>query len=61
MSNLEHYFENLLFNGEDAKDNCNKNSLSKEEQKAVEICADYVIYSLFNNREDFLNFTNKKS
>ena len=23
MSNLEHYFENLLFEGHDTKDNCN--------------------------------------
>lgn len=54
MSNLEHYFENLLFCGQDAKNNCNKNSLTRAEQEAVEICAQYVIYSVFNNREEFL-------
>lgn len=53
MSNLEHYFENLLFNGRDVSDNCNKNALTKEEQFAVEVCAEYVIYSLFGNRDDF--------
>lgn len=56
MSNLEHYFENLLFNGQDRGDNCNKNALSAEEQAAVETCADYVIYTLFMGREDFLKW-----
>lgn len=56
MSNLEHYFENLLFYGEDIKGNVNKNTLSKTEQKAVEICADYVIYGLFGNRDLFLDW-----
>ena len=54
MTYLEHYFENLLFEGEDIKGEPNKNALSKEEQNAVEICADYVLYSLFFNRENFL-------
>ena len=56
MSCLEHYFENLLFEGEDIKGEPNKNALSKEEQNAVEICADYVLYSLFFNRENFLEY-----
>jgi len=56
MSNLEHYFENLLFEGSDCKGDPNKKRLTKSEQDAVEICADYVIYSLFNGREDFLKF-----
>ena len=54
MTCLEHYFENLLFAGKDIKGEPNKNALSKEEQNAVEICADYVLYSLFFNRENFL-------
>lgn len=58
MSCLEHYFENLLFEGEDIKGEPNKNALSKEEQNAVEICADYVLYSLFFNRESFLEHMN---
>lgn len=58
MSNLEHYFENLLFDGQDVPDNCNKNSLSEEQQSAVKECADYVIYSLFCGREDFLKWVN---
>ena len=53
MSNLEHYFENLLFEGCDVKGNVNKNTLTKEEIAAVETCAQYVIYSLFNTREEF--------
>lgn len=60
MSNLEHYFENLLFNGQDLKGDWNKNALTEAEQKAVEICADYVLYSLFLNRDDFLKFVNGK-
>lgn len=56
MSNLEHYFENLLFKGYDTKDNCNKNSLTHAQQEAVEICAQYVIYSIFYNRENFIEY-----
>ena len=39
MTNVEHYFENLLFHGQDIKGEPNKNSLSKEVQEAVEECA----------------------
>lgn len=56
MSNLEHYFENILYNGRDVNGDCNKNSLSKEQQKAVETCADYVLYKLFKTRECFEKF-----
>lgn len=52
MSNLEHYFENLLFMGKDVNGDWNKNSLTEEEQNAVEMCAQYVLYSLFCGRED---------
>lgn len=57
MTCLEHYFENLLFHGED---NVNKYYLSEEQRKAVEICAQYVIYSLFDNRQEFRSFVNSK-
>ena len=60
MSNLEHYFENLLFEGEDCKGEPNKKSLTKSEQEAVEICADYVLYDLFCGREDFLRFVRRE-
>lgn len=56
MSNLEHYFENLLFDGEDCRGDINKNALTKEEQEAVEICAQYVIWSIFDGRDEFKNF-----
>lgn len=56
MSNLEHYFENLLFYGYDISGDLNRNELSKEQREAVEECADYVIYSLFGNRELFKRF-----
>ena len=58
MSNLEHYFENLLFQGQDVNGDWNKNTLSEAEQEAVRICADYVLYTLFLNRDDFLKFVN---
>lgn len=56
MSNLEHYFENLLYHGRDIQSNVNKNSLSKEQQDAVEQCARYVLYNIFENREHFYRF-----
>ena len=56
MSNLEHYFENLLYHGRDVQADVNKNSLSKEQQDAVEQCAQYVLYTLFNGREDFEDY-----
>ena len=56
MSNLEHYFENLLFEGKDCRGDVNKNSLTKEEPEAVEACAAYVIYSIFCGRDDFKKF-----
>ena len=56
MSNLEHYFENMLFYGKDVNDDANKNTLSPEQQDAVRICADYVLYSLFPGRDAFLKF-----
>ena len=45
MSNVEHYFENLLLYGEDVKGNPNKKALSKEVRSAVEECVNYIKYS----------------
>ena len=56
MTCLEHYFENLLFHGEDTKDEPNKKALSKEVQEAVEICANYVIYTTCGDRNRFKKF-----
>ena len=56
MSNLEHYFENLLFDGYDCKDEPNKRALTEEEQRAVEICADYIIYNIFADRDEFVSW-----
>ena len=56
MSCEEHYFENLLFYGEDCKTNCNKNALSPEVQQVIETCADYVLYTIFMTRENFLAY-----
>lgn len=59
MSNLEHYFENLLFSGKDVNGDLNKNSLTKEEQTAVEVCAQYVLYTLFNGRDELKEYSDK--
>ena len=56
MSNLEHYFENLLFMGKDVNGDWNKNSLTKEEQNAVEECAQYVLYTLFCGRDELKDY-----
>ena len=56
MSNLEHYFENLLFLGKDVNGDCNKDSLTKEEQNAVEECAQYVLYTLFCGRDELKEY-----
>ena len=60
MSNLEHYFENLLYYGEDIKGEANKNALTEEQQKSVEQCAQYVIYSLFGTRDRFDEWKNRE-
>lgn len=57
MSNLEHYFENLLYLGKDVNGDLNKNSLTKEEQIAVEVCAQYVLYTLFNGRDELIEYS----
>lgn len=55
MTCVEHYFENLIFEGEDCRGrNCNKNELSVEVQQAVEGCVQHLLYSIFCGREDFL-------
>ena len=56
MSNLEHYFENLLVNGKDVSGGVNKNALTADEQNAVEVCAQYVIYTLFGGRDELNRF-----
>ena len=48
MSNVEHYFENLLFHGHDIKGEPNKKALSKEVQDAVEQCVNYIKYTYKN-------------
>lgn len=60
MSNEEHYFENLLSSGSDIKGDWNKNAISEERQKAIEICTDYVLYKIFFNREDYLKFCKER-
>ena len=55
MTNVEHYFENLIFEGEDCGGhNWNKNELSAEVQQAVDECVQHLLYSLFCGREEFL-------
>lgn len=56
MTYVEHYFENLLFEGKDVPGNYNRDSLTLHEQRAVEECAQYVLYSIFMGRTEFLKF-----
>lgn len=60
MSNEEHYFENLLYRGEDSGQNQDDNRkwLSKEVQEAIETCYYYVCYSIFNGERDLSDFIN---
>lgn len=60
MSNLEHYFENLLYLGRDIGDGINKNELSKEQQEAVEECVNYVLCNIFAGRDDFKEYMHKR-
>lgn len=60
MTCLEHYFENLLFYGKDCNGDYNKNALMETERNAVEICSYYVLYSLFNGRDEFKQFVKKE-
>ena len=60
MTNEEHYFENLLFHGKDVLGEYNKRELSEDVRIAIEICANYVIYSVFSNRDDFIKHMNYK-
>ena len=36
------------------------NAISEQEQKTIEMCADYIIYSLFFNRDDFNEFVKNR-
>ena len=62
MSNLEHYFENLLFHDQDVNGDWNKKPLTEQEQEVAEdcaACAEYVLSTVFLNREEFLKFIHK--
>ena len=56
MSNLEHYFENILYDVGLYDDDPNMELLTKEEIEAVRTCASYILYTQFAGRENFLKF-----
>lgn len=56
MTRLEHYFENLIYHGEDIEGDLNKNSLTEEEQNVVETCYYYVLHNLFGGRDALNEF-----
>lgn len=57
MSNEEHYFENLIHHGSDEiADNCNKDHIKPEVRQAIETCYYYVLFNLFNSRENLDEF-----
>ena len=56
MTYAEHYFENLLFDSEDA---VNSYYLTENEKEIIEICVNYVLYSIFKNRDEIKISINK--
>lgn len=58
MSNLENYFENLLFEGLDYEDEINKRHLTPEEIEAVKTCAEYITYTFFNGKDELKKYIN---
>lgn len=50
MNAIEQYFDNLLFEGKDIDGDPNRNALTEEEQHVVQVCAAYILYSIFPNR-----------
>lgn len=58
MSNLEHYFENLLYEGLDYEDEINKRHLTPEEIEAVKTCAEYITYTFFNGKDELKKYIN---
>lgn len=58
MSNIEHYFENILFYYAKTEEfpikDDNIKYLSKDEKEAIEICAQYIIYDLCDGSGDKL-------
>ncbi len=53
MSNVEHYFENMLFEGHDE---VNKKTMTPKEIDAVDTCVDYILHTIFSGRDDFKSF-----
>ena len=58
MSNLEHYFENLLYEGLDYEDEINKSQLTAEQIDAVETCATYITYTFFCGKDELKKYIN---
>lgn len=59
MSNVEHYFENILFcyarTEEFPINDSNIKYLSEDEIKTIETCASYIIYDICNGSSDQLS------
>lgn len=58
MSNLEHYFENLLYDGLDYEDEINKSQLTAEQIEAVYTCAAYITYTFFCGKDELKKYIN---
>lgn len=56
MTYAEHYFENLLFDVEDAVNSC---YLTENEKEIIERCVNYVLYSIFKNRDEMLEYISR--
>ena len=58
MSNLEYYFENLLYEGLDYEDETNKSQLTAEQIDAVKTCAAYITYTFFCVKDELKKYIN---
>ena len=57
MSNEEHYFENLIHHGSDeVAGNCNRDNIKPEVREAIKTCYYYVVFNIFNSRENLDKF-----
>jgi hypothetical protein len=57
MSREEHYFENLIKDGnDDGACNQNRDTISPEVREVIEMCYEYVVRNIFKSRKNLDNF-----
>ena len=57
MNNEEHYFANLLYDGDDeVAGNHHKDNIKPEIRETIEMCYEYVIKNIFKNRKNLNDY-----